>query len=139
MQHNLIRRYHNYLQQLGKLKKLQEDLARNSTHARVQQYEHQSRTLANTHLNVMAAIYERTKLHAHMYRLDPLVKRFRGSQGMRKRIFNLRTRLIEDPRNDKLQEKLNQLIAENQKEEYDLMADAMTALERILDLENRNE
>jgi hypothetical protein len=139
MAHNLIERYERYLQLVEKLDQLQVEFKMKPTLAREEQIASQSNVLTNVHLSLMAALRDRTKLHARSYKLQHLVTRFRKCQFQRKHIFHLRTRLIEEPRNETVKTKLRESLEENNEMERELMADAVQALDPILEVQSRNE
>jgi hypothetical protein len=139
MEHNLITRYRDYLERRDKLLKLQADLERKPTEARIMRHVVLSEAFTKVHQSVMAALYDRTRLHAQRYKLDSLVTRFREAKRMSRELDLLKERVNKNPTSERIKKKMERLAKELYPVEQELMADAAKALDQIIDLESRDE
>lgn len=139
MEHNLITRYKDFIQRREKLLKLQEDLAIKPTKFRRTQQAKQANVLTKMRQSIMAAIYDRTKLHAERYHLDKLVVRLRRTIRRRYELTANEERLEQEPTNDRLRRKVKQEIEDLEIIEPEVMAEAIKAIDKIIDLESRDE
>lgn len=139
MRHNLITRYWEYVRRRDELLRLQRALKARPTETRVMKELLMSEALTKVHQSVMAALYDRTRLHAQRYQLEGLVKRFRAANGQRKAYEALKARVGKNPTSERIKIKLELLAEEIEPTEQELMADAIKAISRIIDLESRDE
>lgn len=139
MKHNLLTRYRDYLQRREELMRLQRNLEYKPSANKTKRYALMSEAFAKVHQSVMAAIYDRTRLHAQRYKLDGLVARFRMVNRQRRELTNLIERIGSKPASERLAIKVETIAEELDQLEQELMADAIKAIDRIIDLESRNE
>ena len=138
MEHNLFTRYQEYMDRREKLSQLKASIAARSTPFKNAKYDKQLEALATVHQSVLVALSDRTKHHARRYGLDSLVKRFNVVLAKRNKLVRMREN-ITSYTGVRLLTKHDKLASELEVLEQELMAEAVKALDRIIDLESRNE
>lgn len=139
MEHNLLTRYREYLRRRDELLRLRVNLEMNPTPYRVGREQVLSEALTKVHQSVMAAIYERTVLHAQRYKLEGLVKRFREAKRERNSLNTYVARFGKRQIGEKSLARIKRLTSEIDEKEQELMAEAIKQIDRIIDLESRDE
>ncbi len=139
MEHNLLTRYREYLRRREELLTLRRDLEIKPTETRIMREVVLSEALTKVHQSVMAAIYERTRLHAQRYKLDALVKGFMKARSQSKRASAMKSRIDRMHTSDRYRKTYAKLAEELDQTEQELMAEAIKQIDRIIDLESRNE
>jgi hypothetical protein len=139
MEHNLITRYREYLRRREEYLRLQMNLDWRPTQPKIKRSAVMLETLTALHQSVMAAIYDRTRHYTHRYKLDSLVARFKDANRHRTALNRLKMRYQDRKMSELVRTKIERLTAKLDPVEQELMADAIREIDRIFDLESRNE